>query len=55
MHIPDTVTGFSAGVYKSGNDIVISYTGTNERQVADFIVETPGSSLSLSYSPYRLS
>ena len=28
--IPDRSYGFSAGVYKKGNDIVIAYTGTNE-------------------------
>ncbi|MFM2450655.1 MAG: hypothetical protein RIS44_3105 [Pseudomonadota bacterium] len=28
-------TGFSAGVYQSGNQIVISCTGTNEKKVAD--------------------
>ncbi|MDB5814511.1 MAG: Hemolysin-type calcium-binding region, partial [Rhodocyclales bacterium] len=28
--ITDSITGFSAGVYKNGNDVVISFTGTNE-------------------------
>jgi trimeric autotransporter adhesin len=32
------LTGFSAGVYKNGNEIVISYTGTNEKKVKDFTV-----------------
>lgn len=32
------LTGFSAGVYQSGNDIVIAYTGTNQMKVADFLV-----------------
>ncbi|MBN9204806.1 calcium-binding protein [Methylibium petroleiphilum] len=37
--IPDrALTGFSAGVYQNGNDIVISYTGTNENKVKDFAV-----------------
>jgi len=37
--IPDrALTGFSAGVYQNGNDIVISYTGTNEKKVKDFAV-----------------
>jgi Ca2+-binding RTX toxin-like protein len=37
--IPDReLTGFSAGVYKNGNEIVISYTGTNEKKVKDFTV-----------------
>ena len=30
------LTGFSAGVYEKGTEIVIAYTGTNERRVADF-------------------
>lgn len=29
-------SGFSAGVYRKGDDIVIAYTGTNERLIADF-------------------
>lgn len=32
----DQVSGFSAGVYQNGNEIVIAYTGTNESQVWDF-------------------
>ncbi len=31
------LSGFSAGVYKKGNEIVISYTGTNEKQIVDFV------------------
>lgn len=31
------MTEFSAGVYKKGGEIVISYTGTNDRLVADFV------------------
>ena len=31
-------SGFSAGVYQKGNDIVISYTGTNEGKAADFVL-----------------
>ncbi len=29
----DGVTGFSAGVYRKGNEIVISYTGTNDKSL----------------------
>ena len=35
--IIDLANGFSAGIYKKGDDIVISYTGTNERKIADFV------------------
>lgn len=31
-----SLIGFSAGVYQKGSDIVIAYTGTNEKKVADF-------------------
>lgn len=31
----EALTGFSAGVYRKGNDVVIAYTGTNESKVAD--------------------
>ncbi|MCA3001323.1 MAG: hypothetical protein ING64_01375 [Rhodocyclaceae bacterium] len=34
--IPDQATGFSAGVFQRGNDVVIAYTGTNEQKIADF-------------------
>ncbi len=34
----EDLTGFSAGVYQNGNDIVISYTGTNEKKIADGLV-----------------
>ena len=34
--IQDLANGFSAGVYKKGDEIVIAYTGTNERRIADF-------------------
>ena len=34
--IQDLANGFSGGVYKKGTDIVIAYTGINERFVADF-------------------
>ena len=34
----DPLTGFSAGVYQNGNQIVISFTGTNEKQLKDFVV-----------------
>jgi hypothetical protein len=33
--IPDQPTGFSAGVYSRGSEIVIAYTGTNDAKVAD--------------------
>jgi Lipase (class 3) len=36
--IPDTLSGFSAGVYKKGNEIVISFTGTNEGKAVDFLL-----------------
>ena len=32
------LSGFSAGVYKKGNEIVISLTGTNEAKAVDFLV-----------------
>jgi Ca2+-binding RTX toxin-like protein len=32
----DPITGFSAGAYKNGNDIVIAFTGTNEGYFEDF-------------------
>ena len=31
------LTGFSAGVYQKGNEIVVAYTGTNDRRIADFV------------------
>ena len=31
-----SLTGFSAGVYQKGSDIVIAYTGTNEKWFSDF-------------------
>ena len=34
----DPITGFSAGVYKKGNEIVIGFTGTNESLIKDFLV-----------------
>ena len=34
--LPDLAySGFSAGVYQKGNEIVISYTGTNEAKAVD--------------------
>lgn len=49
MHVPagfteiqwlrdDPITGFSAGVYKKGNEIVIGFTGTNEGLSLDFLL-----------------
>ena len=34
--LPDRPSGFSAGVFRNGNEIVIAYTGTNEKAVADY-------------------
>ena len=34
----DPETGFSAGVYKKGNQVVVAFTGTNEQQGKDFIM-----------------
>jgi Ca2+-binding RTX toxin-like protein len=34
----ESISGFSAGAYKNGNEIVIAYTGTNEKLVKDFVV-----------------
>ena len=36
--IPDQLSGFSAGVYMKGDEIVIAFTGTNEAKVADFLL-----------------
>ena len=33
----DPTTGFSAGVYKKGDNVIISFTGTNEDLWKDFI------------------
>ena len=33
----DNFFGFSAGVYRKGSEVVISYTGTNEAQFIDFV------------------
>ena len=38
LWLPDRYFGFSAGAYQRGNEIVSSFTGTNEAQVLDFIV-----------------
>lgn len=35
-HRDNAVTGFSAGVYKKGNEVVIAFTGTNEKMALDF-------------------
>ena len=38
LWLPDPAySGFSAGVYKNGNEIVIAYTGTNEGKAVDFL------------------
>jgi hypothetical protein len=34
----DDVNGFSAAVFKNGNEIVISFAGTNESMLYDFAV-----------------
>jgi Ca2+-binding RTX toxin-like protein len=34
----DAITGFAAGVYKKGNEVVIGFTGTNEGQGLDFLL-----------------
>lgn len=34
----DSLTGFSAGVYKKGDEIVIGFTGSNEELLKDFAV-----------------
>ena len=34
----DGVSGFSAGAYRKGNEVVISFTGTNETMWKDFAV-----------------
>jgi len=34
----DPITGFSAGVYQKGNEIVIAFTGTDEKLWTDFTV-----------------
>ncbi len=44
----DPVTGFSAGVYSNGTEIVIGFTGTNEGQVADFLLGNIPAALGLS-------
>lgn len=36
VEIPDRVSGFSAGVYKKGNEIAIAYTGTNEPELPGY-------------------
>jgi len=46
-HFGDDLTGFSAGVYQNGTDIVIAYTGTNESQVRDFALANIPAALSL--------
>jgi len=33
----DPITGFSAGAYKKGNEIVIAFAGTNEEKFADSV------------------
>ena len=34
----DSITGFSAGAYRKGDDIIIAFTGTNESMWKDFVV-----------------
>ena len=36
--VPDhPVTGFSVGAYQKGNEVVIAFTGSNEKLVMDFL------------------
>lgn len=49
LYLPDSLVGFSAGVYAKGNEIVISFTGTNET-VPDFGLANFPAALGL-YSP----
>jgi len=44
----DKLTGFSAGVYRSSTEIVISFAGTNESKVRDFAVANFPAGLGLS-------
>ncbi|MDO4248224.1 MAG: calcium-binding protein, partial [Neisseria sp.] len=44
----DPETGFSAGVYKKGNQVVIAFTGTNEQLIKDFAVANVPAGLGLS-------
>ena len=39
---PDDKLGFCYGVYRKGNDVVISYTGTNTNQFADILSDLGG-------------
>jgi hypothetical protein len=42
------ISGFSAGAYKNGNEIVISFAGTNERMVKDWVFGNIPAGLGLS-------
>lgn len=42
-----SASGFSAGVYRKGGEIVIAYTGTNEKQVVDFLLANFPAGISL--------
>lgn len=42
-----SLSGFAAGVYQNGNDIVIAYTGTNEKQAVDFLLANIPAGLSI--------
>lgn len=44
----DPITGFSAGVYRKGNEIVIGFTGTNEGLSLDFALANIPAGLGLS-------
>ncbi len=44
----DAITGFSAGVYFNGTEVVVAFTGTNEGQVADFVFGNIPAALELS-------
>ena len=43
----DQSSGFSAGVYQNGDDIVIAYTGTNEGQLLDWATTNFAAALSI--------
>ena len=34
----DSITGFSAGAYRNGNEVIIAFTGTNESLWKDFVI-----------------
>lgn len=44
----DAITGFSAGAYRNGNEVVISFAGTNETAWKDFLVANIPAGIGLS-------